>query len=79
MIYFGRYILPVVMQITTMTTDLFLLCIIAAMYQLWGVIGLIVAVLLIWPGVQKTGGAFYSWRPSSIKAFFAEWKKIVER
>lgn len=75
MVQFKRNILPVVMQIMTMSTDILLLivAIIAALH--WGILGFIVALILIVPGVVATGGFFYSWRPSVIKAFFTEYHR----
>ena len=75
MLYFSRYVLPVVMQIMAMSTDILLLIVAVLATLHWGIIGFIMAISLIVPGVVDTGGFFYSWRPSVIKAFFTEYHK----
>jgi predicted PurR-regulated permease PerM len=72
--FFKYTLLPAAIQIAVMLTDILILVAITAFTLRWGLSGFIIAVLLAMPGVQATGGFFYSWKPSVIKSFFENWR-----
>lgn len=64
------------LQAVVMLSDLLLTAaIIYVLYATRNIGGLIIAGLAIWAW-SKNGGMFYAWRPSVIKQFMANAKKI---
>ena len=72
--FFKHTLMPLLIQLACMLSDVMLLAAIVFCTITWGVFGFIVAIMLALPGIDATGGFFYSWKPSTIKAFFTNWR-----